>query len=99
VINTSSAERCWSTYSFIHGVKRNTLNADLAESLVYVHYSLRLLSHYCDAVENNNSKRDATNLEDGTMILERLEDELPPTPLLQISQDKKLEVSRDKRKT
>jgi hypothetical protein len=49
VVNTSSAERCWSTYSFIHGVKRNNLNADWAESLVYVHYNLRLFSsHYCD---------------------------------------------------
>jgi hypothetical protein len=34
VVNTSSAERCWSTYSFIHSVKRNSLNADRAESLV-----------------------------------------------------------------
>ena len=49
VINTSFAESCWSTYSFIHSVKRNNLNADRAESLVYVHYNLRLLSHYCDA--------------------------------------------------
>ena len=50
VVNTSSAKRCWSTYSFIHSVKRNNLNADRAESLVYVHYNLRLLSHYCDAL-------------------------------------------------
>jgi len=48
VVNTSSAERCWSTYSFIHNVKRNRLNENRAESLVYVHYNLRLLSHYCD---------------------------------------------------
>jgi hypothetical protein len=30
VVNTSFAERCWSTYSFIHCVKRNNLNADWA---------------------------------------------------------------------
>jgi hypothetical protein len=47
VVNTSFAERCWSTYSFIHSVKRNRLNVSRAESLVYVHYNLRLLSHYC----------------------------------------------------
>jgi hypothetical protein len=84
VVNTSSAERCWSTYSFIHSVKRNNLNVDRAESLVYVHYNLRLLSHYCDATENDNYKRDVTwdnnpeetNLEDGAMVLERLEAEL-----------------------
>ena len=26
VVNTSSAERCWSTYSIIHNVRRNRLN-------------------------------------------------------------------------
>jgi hypothetical protein len=52
VINTSSAKRCWSTYNFIHGLKRNSLNANRAKSLVYVHYNLSLLSHYCDAGGN-----------------------------------------------
>ena len=28
VVNTSSIERCWSTYSFIHNMKRNNLNVD-----------------------------------------------------------------------
>jgi hypothetical protein len=84
VVNTSSAERCWSTYSFIHSVKRNNLNEDWAKSLVYVHYNLRLLSHYCDAEGNAFCKRDMTwdknpeetNLQDGTIVLERLEEEL-----------------------
>jgi hypothetical protein len=40
VMNTSSTERCWSTYSFIHSVKRNRLIVSRAESLVYVHYNL-----------------------------------------------------------
>jgi hypothetical protein len=40
VVNTSSAERCWSTYSFIHNVKRNRLNVGRAKSLVYFHYNL-----------------------------------------------------------
>jgi hypothetical protein len=40
VVNTSSAERCWSTYSFIHSIKRNRVNVSRAESLVYVHYNL-----------------------------------------------------------
>jgi hypothetical protein len=138
------------------------LNADWVESLVYVHYNLRLLSHYCDAGEESalyNFKRDMnwdnnleeTNLEDGAIVLERLEEDLlgdrdgdhipggdmpppstsgvpnstilplssqrplsrwghstigrvprslPPVPTsLQRSWDKKLEVSRGKRKT
>ena len=48
VVNTSSAEMCWSTYNFIYNVRRNRLNENLAKSLVYVHYNLRLLSHYCE---------------------------------------------------
>ena len=83
-VNTSSAERCWSTYSFIHNVKRNSLNADRAKRLVYVHYNLRLLSHYCDEDENAFCKRDMTwdnnpeetNLQDGTIDLESLQEEL-----------------------
>jgi hypothetical protein len=79
VVNTSSAERCWSTYSFIHSVKRNRLNVSRAESLVYVHYNLRLLSHYCKEAQmdqnmrrwDNNPEED--NLEDGVLLLEQLE--------------------------
>jgi hypothetical protein len=79
VVNTSSAERCWSTYSFIHSVKRNRLNVSRAESLVYVHYNLRLLSHYCEEAKmdqnlrrwDNNPEED--NLEDGVLLLEQLE--------------------------
>ena len=79
VVNTSSAQRCWSTYSFIHNVRRNRLNENRAESLVYVHYNLRLLSHYFDRayedqsykVWDNNPKDD--NLEDDTVHMEELE--------------------------
>jgi hypothetical protein len=45
VVSSSSAERNWSTYGFIHSVKRNRLGAAKAEDLVYVHSNLRLLSH------------------------------------------------------
>jgi hypothetical protein len=59
VVNTSSAESCWSTYNFIHSVKRNNLNVGQVESLVYVYYNLRL-SDYHDAMKNDNYKRDVT---------------------------------------
>jgi hypothetical protein len=59
------------------------LNANRAKNLVYVHYNLRLLSHYSDAAGNIFSKRDATwdnnpetNLEDAAMVLEYLEAKL-----------------------
>eukprot|EP00253_Pinus_taeda_P026903 PITA_26903 len=45
VASSSSAERNWSTYGFIHSVKRNRLGAAKVEDLVYVHSNLRLLSH------------------------------------------------------
>lgn len=51
-VNTSSAERCWSTYSYIHSAKRNRLNNDRAEKLVFVHYNHRLLSRYRDDYES-----------------------------------------------
>jgi hypothetical protein len=62
VVNTSSAERCWSTYSFIHSVKRNRLNVNQAESLVYVHYNLQLLSHYCEEAKTNKDLRFGTKI-------------------------------------
>nr|KYP55834.1 hypothetical protein KK1_002059 [Cajanus cajan] len=42
--SSSCCERNWSTYSFIHSLKRNKLNPKRAEDLVYVHTNLRILS-------------------------------------------------------
>ena len=44
VSSSSSAERNWSTYGFIHFVKRNRLGSQKVEDLVYVHSNLRLVS-------------------------------------------------------
>ena len=44
VASSSSAERNWSTYGFIHSVKRNRLGSQKAEDLVYVHSNFRLAS-------------------------------------------------------
>jgi hypothetical protein len=92
--NTSSAERCWSTYNFIHRVKRNKLNVNWSESLVYVHYNLQLLSRYCEEAKMDKNLKhwdnnpEENNLEDGVLLLEQLEnalldddddhDEMPP---------------------
>ena len=63
-------------------MKRNNLNVDRAESLVYVHYKLKLLSHYCDAAKNDRTYLSWDNnpnegdLEFGAIALERLEVEL-----------------------
>eukprot|EP00253_Pinus_taeda_P002348 PITA_02348 len=79
---TGLFEKCWSTYNFIHNVKRNRLNENRVESLVYVHYNLRLLSHYCDRAYEDPTYKiwdnhlEDDNLEDGTVHLEELEEEL-----------------------
>ena len=74
VVNTYAIEGCWSTYSFIHSVKRNNLNVEWAKNLVYVHYNLRLLTHCCEEARNdrtyvnwdNNPKEDIS--EDGECV-------------------------------
>jgi hypothetical protein len=42
--SSSCCERNWSTYDFIHRMKRNNLTPERAEDLVFVHINLRLLS-------------------------------------------------------
>jgi hypothetical protein len=44
VASSSLVERNWSTYGFIHSVKRNRLGSQKAEDLVYVHSNLCLVS-------------------------------------------------------
>ncbi|XP_028095818.1 disease resistance protein RPM1-like [Camellia sinensis] len=41
---SSCCERNWSTYSFIHSVRRNKMVPQRAEDLVFIHSNLRLLS-------------------------------------------------------
>ncbi|KAJ8424006.1 hypothetical protein Cgig2_032390 [Carnegiea gigantea] len=45
-MSSSSAERNWSTYSYIHSVKRNRLNNAKADKLVFIHSNIRLLSRF-----------------------------------------------------
>ena len=42
-IRSSSVERLWSTYTYIHNVKRNKLNSLRVDNLVYVHSNIKLL--------------------------------------------------------
>uniref|UniRef100_A0A5B7AFB0 BED-type domain-containing protein n=1 Tax=Davidia involucrata TaxID=16924 RepID=A0A5B7AFB0_DAVIN len=42
--SSSCCERNWSTYSFVHSVRRNKMTPQCAEDLVFVHSNLRLLS-------------------------------------------------------
>eukprot|EP00253_Pinus_taeda_P001938 PITA_01938 len=56
VASSSSAERNWSTYGFIHSVKRNRLGSQKAEDLVYVHSNLCLTSRRGPEYNNGPSK-------------------------------------------
>ena len=42
--SSSACERNWSTYGFIHSMRRNKLTPSRAEDLVFVHNNIRLLS-------------------------------------------------------
>lgn len=54
--SSSCCERNWSTYSFIHSVKRNKILPSRAEDLVYVHTNLRLLSRKSDLYKTGETK-------------------------------------------
>ncbi|CAH9068878.1 unnamed protein product, partial [Cuscuta europaea] len=54
--SSSCCERNWSTYSFIHSLRRNKLNPKRAEDLVFIHNNLRLLSRNSAQYEDDNTK-------------------------------------------
>ncbi|XP_058761845.1 uncharacterized protein LOC131635251 [Vicia villosa] len=54
--SSSCCEINWSTYSFIHSLKRNKLNPKSVEDLVYVHTKLRLLGRKCEEYKKGSTK-------------------------------------------
>ncbi|XP_020265834.1 uncharacterized protein LOC109841315 [Asparagus officinalis] len=54
--SSSCCERNWSTYSFIHSLKRNKMTPSRAEDLVYVHSNLRLLSRSSQEYQEGESR-------------------------------------------
>ncbi|KAK1591824.1 hypothetical protein Q3G72_014238 [Acer saccharum] len=54
--SSSCAERNWSTYSFVHSVRRNKMTPQRAEDLVFIHSNLRLLSRKSDLYSRGESK-------------------------------------------
>ncbi|KAJ0472305.1 putative HAT dimerization domain, ribonuclease H-like superfamily [Helianthus annuus] len=55
-ISSSSAERNWSTYSYIHNVKRNRLNCNRADKLVFIHSNTRLQSRFLESYKSGPHK-------------------------------------------
>ncbi|KAI3816967.1 hypothetical protein L1987_10752 [Smallanthus sonchifolius] len=84
-ISSSSAERNWSTYSYIHNVKRNRLNVKRADKLVFIHSNIRLQSRFSDSYKSGPHKKWDMNPENAyiegssarleEMVWEDLEDE------------------------
>ena len=54
--SSSCCERNWSTYSFIHKMKRNKLTPQRAEDLVFVHNNLCLMSRRSPNYNEGESK-------------------------------------------
>lgn len=98
-ISSSSAERNWSTYSYIHNVKRNRLNCTRADKLVFIHSNIRLQARFCESYKDGPYKKwdidpNNTCLEDSAIRLEDmrwrgLEDEYEDTQHV----DEVLEIS------
>ena len=55
--SSSCAERNWSTYGFIHCMRRNRITPKRAEDLAFVHSNLRLLSRRREEYTKGNSKK------------------------------------------
>lgn len=68
VASSSTVERNWSTYSFIHSVKRNRLTSKRAKKLVYVHSSLQLCSRKLPEYLGGLVARWDVNVEDAAQI-------------------------------
>ncbi|KAK8538727.1 hypothetical protein V6N13_009109 [Hibiscus sabdariffa] len=76
-ISSSSAERVWSTYSYIHNIKRNQLNAKRSEKLVFIHSNIRLVSRFTTSYKEGPCKKwdidpESTYFDDSTVRLEDL---------------------------
>ncbi|XP_077239733.1 uncharacterized protein LOC143880640 [Tasmannia lanceolata] len=54
--SSSCAERNWSTYSFMHSLKRNKITPQRAQGLVFVHSNLRLLSRQTPQYKQGETK-------------------------------------------
>ena len=67
--SSSSAERNWSTYGFIHSVKRNRLGSQKTEDLVYVHSNLCLASRRGLEYNSGPSKEWDVNVENPDLDL------------------------------
>lgn len=87
VASSSAAEKNWSTYSFIHSIKRNRLTSKRAEKLVYVHSTLRLHSRKVPEYLKGPTTRWDVDAEDVAQIDDDENNPLPNARLVGIPLD------------
>ncbi|GFZ11295.1 hypothetical protein Acr_22g0006930 [Actinidia rufa] len=73
--SSSCCERNWSTYSFIHSMKRNKITPRRCDDFVFVHYNILLLSRRTSQHREGETKMwdisgDAFDSMEGTGVLE-----------------------------
>ncbi|XP_059064530.1 uncharacterized protein LOC131856678 [Cryptomeria japonica] len=64
VASSSAAERNWSTYGFIHSIKRNRFTSRRAEKLVAVHSALRLQDRQTPALRWDVDPKDVAQVDE-----------------------------------
>ncbi|KAL7184647.1 hypothetical protein ACSBR2_026735 [Camellia fascicularis] len=79
-VNTSFAERCWSTYSYIHNVKRNRLNVDRAKKLDAYPEDANIEEDIM-AIEERDNVSLLDNEDDTTLVASDVQPCPTPTPL------------------
>ncbi|KAL7184653.1 hypothetical protein ACSBR2_026741 [Camellia fascicularis] len=79
-VNTSFAERCWSTYSYIHNVKRNRLNVDRAKKLD-AHPEDANIEEDIMAIEERDNVSLSDSEDDTTLVASDVQPCPTPTPL------------------
>lgn len=77
LIRSSSSERNWSTYSYLHNVKRNRINWTSTDELVFVYSNIRLTSRFSEAYKEGPHKKwdmhpESTYLEGSSSWLENV---------------------------
>ncbi|PWA77296.1 HAT dimerization domain, Ribonuclease H-like domain protein [Artemisia annua] len=77
-ISSSYAERNWSTYSYIHSIKRNRLNNKRADKLLFVHSNIRLVSQFSESYKEGPFKEwdinpESSNLESSSVRLDDMQ--------------------------
>lgn len=77
VCSTSTSERQWSTFQQIHSEKRNKIDKETLNDLLYIYYNLKLDK----SLKSSSSEADSLQLDDIDMTSEWVEETENPSPV------------------